>query len=112
MAAGQYCEAHCCTNRIFPRVRLIPSFIAFSGTQGMVAIERKPEPPPETSLSRANGKTFEAVRRLLDRTGQRPCISSSLLSDTEARALGIPASVISSVQDLSSPLVDVLNRGG
>ncbi|SHG27496.1 polyprenyl synthetase family protein [Bradyrhizobium erythrophlei] len=78
----------------------------------MVAIERKPEPPPETFLSRANGKTFEAVRRLLDRTGQRPCISSSLLSDTEARALGIPASVISSVQDLSRPLFDVLNRGG
>ena len=78
----------------------------------MVAIQRKPEPPPETFLSRANGKTFEAVRRLLDRTGQRPCISSSLLSDTEARALGIPASVISSVQDLSRPLFDVLNRGG
>jgi geranylgeranyl pyrophosphate synthase len=46
------------------------------------------------------------------RTGRRPCISSSLLSHTEASALGIPASVISSVQDLSRPLVDVLNRGG
>lgn len=78
----------------------------------MVAIERKPEPPPETFLSRANGKTFEAVRRLLDRSGQRPCFSSSLLSDTEASALGVPPSVISSVQDLSRPLVDVLNRGG
>ena len=78
----------------------------------MVVIERKPEPPPETFLSRANGKTFEAVRRLLDGAGQRPCISSSLLSDTEASALGVPPSVISSVQDLSRPLVDVLNRGG
>lgn len=78
----------------------------------MAVIERKPEPPPETFLSRANGKTFEAVRRLLDGTGQRPCISSSLLSETEASALGVPPSVMSSVQDLSRPLVDVLNRGG
>ena len=78
----------------------------------MVAIERKPVPPPETFLSRANGKTFEAVRRLLEGTERRPSISSSLLSDTEARALGVPPSVIASVQDLARPLVDVLNRGG
>ena len=78
----------------------------------MVGIERKIEPHPETFLSRANGKTFEAVRRLLDASGQRPYISSSLLSDTEASALGVPPSVISSVQDLSRALVDVLNRGG
>src|SRR5579862_6953624 len=78
----------------------------------MVAIERKPEPPPETFLDRANGKTFEAVRRLLDGTGRPSCISSSLLSDGEASALGVPQSVISSIQDLSVPLIDVLNRGG
>jgi len=100
-----------CTNHIFPR-GIDPLFNAFNGIQGMVVIERKPEPPSETFLSRANGKTFEAVRRLLDGAGQRPCISSSLLSDTEASALGVPPSVISSVQDLSRPLVDVLNRGG
>jgi hypothetical protein len=78
----------------------------------MVAIERKPVPPPETFLSRANGKTFEAVRRLLEGTGQRSCISSSLLSHAEAGALGVPPSVIASVQDLARPLADVLNRGG
>lgn len=78
----------------------------------MVANQRKPEPHPETFLSRANGKTFEAVRRLLGGTGQRPSISSSLLSHTEAGALGVPPSVISSVQDLARPLADVLNRGG
>jgi geranylgeranyl pyrophosphate synthase len=78
----------------------------------MVAIERKPEPLRETFLGRANGRTFEAVRRLLDGAGQGPCISSSLLSDTETSALGVPPSVMPSVQDLSRPLVDVLNRGG
>jgi hypothetical protein len=78
----------------------------------MVANQRKPEPHPETFLSRANGKTFEAVRRLLDGAGQRPSISSSLLSHTEAGALGVPPSVIASVQDLARPLADVLNRGG
>ena len=41
-----------------------------------------------------------------------PLISSSLLSHTEAGALGVPPSVISSVQDLARPLADVLNRGG
>jgi len=75
-----------CTNHIFPR-GIDPLFNAFNGIQGMVVIERKPETPPETFLSRANGKTFEAVRRLLDGARQRPCISSSLLSDTEASAL-------------------------
>ena len=78
----------------------------------MVANQRKPEPHPETFLSRANGKTFEAVRRLLEGTGQRPSISSSLLSHTEAGALGVPPSVIASVQDLARPLAEVLNRGG
>jgi geranylgeranyl pyrophosphate synthase len=46
------------------------------------------------------------------RTGRRPCISSSLLSNTEAGVLGLPQSVISSIQGLAKPLVDVLSRGG
>src|SRR4051812_13198517 len=66
----------------------------------------------ETFLSRANGKTFEAIQRLLEGTEKPLSISSSLLSNTEAGALGLSKSVISSVQELARPLADVLNRGG
>lgn len=85
---------------------------ALSGAQGMVVDVSKPRLHAETFLSRANGKTFEAIQRLLKGTEKRPLISSSLLSNTEAGALGLSQSVISSVQDLARPLVDVLNRGG
>lgn len=78
----------------------------------MVADERVSRLHAEAFLSRANGKTFEAIQRLLEGTGKRPLIASSLLSNTEAGALGLPQSVISSVQDLARPLVDVLSRGG
>jgi geranylgeranyl pyrophosphate synthase len=78
----------------------------------MVADRRQARLHAETFLSRANGKTFEAIQRLLVATERRPFISSSLLSSTEAAALGLSPSVISSVQDLAEPLVDVLNRGG
>ena len=78
----------------------------------MVADERVSRLHAEAFLGRANGKTFEAIQRLLEGTGKRPLISSSLLSTTEAGALGLPQSVISSVQDLARPLVDVLSRGG
>ena len=81
-------------------------------TQDMSADERKSRAHAETFLSRANGKTFEAIQRLVGGTGKRPSISSSLLSNTEAGALGLSPSVLSSVQDLARPLVDVLNRGG
>jgi hypothetical protein len=81
-------------------------------TQGMVADQRKPRLHAETFLRRANGKTFDAIQRLLVGTEKRPFISSSLLSETETGALGLPQSVIPSVQDLAQPLVDVLNRGG
>jgi geranylgeranyl pyrophosphate synthase len=78
----------------------------------MVADQRKTRLHAETFLSRANGKTLEVIQRLLVGTEQRPFISSSLLSSTEAAALGLPQSVMSSVQDLARPLVDVLKRGG
>src|SRR3977135_4193141 len=78
----------------------------------MVADQRKPRLHAETFLSRANGKTLDSIQRLLVGTEQRPFISSSLLSSTEAAALGLPQSVMSSVQDLARPLVDVLKRGG
>ncbi|MGA7994689.1 MAG: polyprenyl synthetase family protein, partial [Bradyrhizobium sp.] len=66
----------------------------------------------ETFLDRGNGRTFEAIQRLLQGSGKSALISSSLLSNTEASALGLPPSVIPSVQDLARPLVDVLSRGG
>lgn len=66
----------------------------------------------ETFLGRANGQTFEAIQRLLEEGGKRALISCSLLSHTEACALGLPPSVIPSVQDLARPLIDVLSRGG
>ena len=66
----------------------------------------------ETSLGEANGRTFEAIQRLLQGPGKCALISSSLLSHAEAGALGLPPSVIPSVQDLAKPLVDVLSRGG
>lgn len=78
----------------------------------MVANQRKPALPVEGFPGRANGRTLEAVRRLLEGTRQRPCLASSLLSSAEADALDLPASVLPSVQDLARPLVDVLNRGG
>ena len=66
----------------------------------------------EPFLGRANGRTFEAIQRLLHGSGKSVPISSSLLSNSEAGALGLPPSVIPSVQDLARPLVDVLSRGG
>src|ERR1700738_4477583 len=77
-------------------------------TQGMVADQRNPRLHAETFLRRANGKTSDAIQRLLVGTEKRPFISSSLLSETETGALGLPQSVIPSVQDLAQPLVDVL----
>jgi geranylgeranyl pyrophosphate synthase len=81
-------------------------------TWGMIADERNSRPHAETFLSRANGKTLEAIQRLVEGTAKRPLISSSLLSNMEAGALGLSQSVLSSVQDLAKPLVEVLNRGG
>jgi geranylgeranyl pyrophosphate synthase len=78
----------------------------------MVADQRQPRLHTETFLRRANGKTLEAIQRLLAGTGKQPFISSSLLSETEIAALGLPPSIMASVQDLATPLVDVLNRGG
>jgi hypothetical protein len=78
----------------------------------MVADQRVSRLHAETFLGRANGETFEAIQRLLAGTGKRPLISSSLLSNTEAGVLGLPQSVISSIQGLAKPLVDVLSRGG
>jgi hypothetical protein len=66
----------------------------------------------EPFLGRANGRAFEAIQRLLQGPGKSALISSSLLSNSEAGALGLPPSVIPSVQDLVRPLVDVLSRGG
>ena len=66
----------------------------------------------ETFLGEANGRTFEAIQRLLQGPGKCALIASSLLSHAEAGALGLPPSVIPSVQDLARPLVDVLSRGG
>ena len=66
----------------------------------------------ETFLGEANGRTFEAIQRLLQGAGKSALISSSLLSHAEAGALGLPPSVIPSVQDLARPLADVLSRGG
>ena len=83
-----------------------------SGARGMVVDVSRPRLDAGNFLARANGKTLEAIRRLLEGSGNRALISSSLLSNAEADELDLSQSVMSSVQDLASPLVDVLNRGG